>query len=113
MVSMKLGFDTDTIVNDLIQYSQANQPVFMYVRIQFGGVNPNTSAPIGPQIGSSGYYQTLIFDFPCQMKWNGQEDSGQNIWQVDIDLTPLVDVNGAGFYRRVTSISTIEDYSAS
>lgn len=101
-VSMKVGFDTDTIVNDLIQYSQANQPTFMYVRIAFTGA----------QIGSTGFYQTLQFDFPCEMKWNGQEDSGQNVWQVDIDLIPVVDVNGSGFYRRITAISTIQDYSA-
>lgn len=90
----------DATVQDLITASQSARQSLRFARVKF----------VGPQIGSTGYYFSVIFDFAARPVWKAINDSEGNTYAVDFDLNCMLDV-ATGFRLRITCISDIASYT--
>lgn len=104
MITVSMAYDTDStnVVENLITFSQANVPTPMFMRVKF----------LGPQIATSGFYNTIQIDMACIVMWKGNKDSGGNIWSVDFDCNARYD-QPSGLFSRITTINSVPDYNNS
>ena len=104
MISVSMAYDTDaqSVVQNLLTFSQAGIPTPMFLRGLF----------TGPQIASTTYNNTIQVDMTCIVTWKAMKDSEGNIWGVDFECNARFDT-GSGLFTRVRLINNVPDYNTS
>jgi len=104
MITVNMAYDTDaqSVVQNLMTFSQAGIPTPMFLRGLFQG----------PLIPTTAYYNTIQVDMACIVTWKAMKDSDGNIWGVDFECNARYDA-GSGLFTRVRLINNVPDYNTS